>query len=391
METTSPGRPGSGPGAGPAPRRRAFDRRMWRELLNCLINFPLDLVGFIYIVVTVTVGVGLSFTLVGLPVLAGSLAGARGFGQAARARVRSLLGEDVGDPLPIGARRKRTHAFPWLTAAITDAVSWRTALYLFARLPWGIVTFAVGLVSVIALWPVMPWVLRAMANVDRWSARVLLAPSELQARIEALESSRTEVVDTAAADLRRIERDLHDGAQARLVNLAMGLGLAKEHLDDPEMMRKLIDEAHGEAREAVRELRDLARGIHPAILTDRGLDAALSHLAGRMAIPVTVSVDMPERPASAIEGTAYFAISELLTNITKHAGAQTAVVDVWKAEDRLMVQVRDDGQGGASEAKGTGLSGLAERIRSVDGVFVVDSPVGGPTTISAELPWRTRD
>jgi signal transduction histidine kinase len=362
---------------------------MWRELLNCIINLPMDIVGFVYVVVVLTVGLGLSVTVVGLPVLAGGLAGARGLAAASRARARSLLGEDIADPLPIGAGAKKHRSFPWITGMLTDGQSWKSALYLVMRLPWGIITFVVGVVMVVVGWPVMPWVIRAMAGVDRWTARMLLAPTSLQKRVAALETSRGAVVDTAAADLRRIERDLHDGAQARLVNLAMGLGLAKEHVDDPTMMQKMIEEAHGEAKLAIQELRDLARGIHPAILTDRGLDAALSHLAGRMRIPVNVSVDLLERPAGAIEGTAYFAISELLTNITKHAQAQTAVVDVWRNEDRLMLQVRDDGIGGASEDKGTGMAGLAERIRAVDGIFDVDSPVGGPTSITAELPWRT--
>jgi signal transduction histidine kinase len=199
------------------------------------------------------------------------------------------------------------------------------------------------------------------------------------------------VVDTAAADLRRIERDLHDGAQARLVALAMGLGLAREKLlEDPEAAARMVDEAHGEVKIALQELRDLARGIHPAILTDRGLDAALSSAAGRCTVPVQVTVDLSARPAEAIEGIAYFTVSELLQNVSKHSGASRASVDVWRTADRLMVQVRDDGRGGADTAGGSGLAGLAERLDSVDGLFVLDSPAGGPTTVTAELPWRDR-
>ncbi|MCD9590809.1 sensor histidine kinase, partial [Streptomyces sp. 8ZJF_21] len=197
--------------------------------------------------------------------------------------------------------------------------------------------------------------------------------------------------DTAAADLRRIERDLHDGAQARLVALAMGLGLAKEKLEeDPEAAAKMVDEAHGEVKLALQELRDLARGIHPAILTDRGLGPALSALSARCTVPVKVTVELPERPAPAIEGIAYFTVSELLQNISKHSGAHTAEIELWRADNRLLIQVRDDGRGGAATDRGSGLSGLAERLGSVDGLFAVDSPPGGPTAVTAELPWHHR-
>jgi signal transduction histidine kinase len=201
------------------------------------------------------------------------------------------------------------------------------------------------------------------------------------------------VVDTAAADLRRIERDLHDGAQARLVNLAMGLGLAKEKLLEgqaDETVAAMVDEAHGEVKLALQELRDLARGIHPAVLTDRGLDAALSSVASRCTVPVKVTADLPTRPAAAIEGIAYFTVSELLQNVSKHSGARAASVDVWRSDERLLIQVQDDGRGGAALDGGTGMAGLADRLGAVDGLFVVDSPPGGPTTITAELPWRDR-
>ncbi len=168
----------------------------------------------------------------------------------------------------------------------------------------------------------------------------------MERRIAELESDRGVVVDTAAADLRRIERDLHDGAQARLVNLAMGLGLAKEKLlEDPDAAAAMVDEAHGEVKLALQELRDLARGIHPAVLTDRGLDAALSSVASRCTVPVKVTVDLAERPAAAIEGIAYFTVSELLQNVSKHSRAKSATVEVWRSSDRLLIQVGDDGRG----------------------------------------------
>jgi signal transduction histidine kinase len=150
----------------------------------------------------------------------------------------------------------------------------------------------------------------------------------------------------------------------------------------------MVDEAHGEVKTALQELRDLARGIHPAVLTDRGLDAALSAVASRCTVPVQVEVELAERPAPAIEGIAYFTVSELLQNISKHARATWAAVDVWRVEDRLMVQVMDNGVGGADASAGSGLGGLAERLDAVDGILLVDSPAGGPTRVTAELPWR---
>ncbi|MBK3638445.1 sensor histidine kinase, partial [Streptomyces sp. MBT97] len=280
----------------------------------------------------------------------------------------------------------------WLV--LKDPVAWRTVLYDLVRLPWGVLTFGVVLPALFVLWPVLPFLARGLTNVDRALVRGLLSPSdELERRIAELESDRGVVVDTAAADLRRIERDLHDGAQARLVNLAMGLGLAKEKLLEgqaDDAVAAMVEEAHGEVKLALQELRDLARGIHPAVLTDRGLDAALSSVASRCTVPVKVTADLPSRPAPAIEGIAYFTVSELLQNISKHSGARSASVDVWRTDDRLLIQVWDDGRGGARLDGGSGMRGLAERLDAVDGLFVVDSPAGGPTTVTAELPWRDR-
>ncbi|MFD3355663.1 sensor histidine kinase [Streptomyces fradiae] len=364
---------------------------MWKEVGHLLLNLPLSLLAFVYVTVAVAVGVALSVTVVGLPLLAAGLAGARLVGRAERARARGLLGVRVEEPSR-PPRRPGGGPVAAVWAALRDAVAWRTMLYGFVRLPWGVVTFAVTLVALLVLWPALPYLVRAMANADRAMVRGLLGPSdELERRVAELESDRGVVVDTAAADLRRIERDLHDGAQARLVALAMDLGLAKEKAtEDPEAAARIVEEAHGEVKLALRELRDLARGIHPAVLTDRGLDAALSSVASRCTVPVTVTANLPERPAEAIEGIAYFTVSELLQNVSKHARATRATVDVWRTGDRLLLQVTDNGHGGAHPARGTGLAGLAERLDAVDGVLVVDSPDGGPTTITAELPWRSR-
>ncbi|MFF2509748.1 sensor histidine kinase [Streptomyces sp. NPDC058086] len=374
------------------PPRFALGRQTWKEIAHLLANLPVSIFGFVYVVTLVSTGAGLAVTVIGLPLLAGGLRGTRLLGRMERARARKLLGVRIDEPSPMPVRG--TGFFPWLWSSLRDPVAWRTVLYDFIRLPWGIVTFTVTLTSLFLLWPVLPFLARGLTNVDRAMVRGLLSPSdELERRIAELESDRGVVVDTAAADLRRIERDLHDGAQARLVNLAMGLGLAKEKLLEgqaDETVAAMVDEAHGEVKLALQELRDLARGIHPAVLTDRGLDAALSSVASRCTVPVKVTADLPTRPAAAIEGIAYFTVSELLQNVSKHSGARSASVDVWRSDERLLIQVQDDGRGGAALDGGTGMAGLADRLGAVDGLFVVDSPPGGPTIITAELPWRDR-
>jgi signal transduction histidine kinase len=380
------------PGA-PPPVGLAYPATTWKEFAHLLANLPATLIGFVYSVVFVSLGVGLAVTVIGLPVLVLGLRGARLLGRSERGRARRLLGVRIDEPsrIPRGGSGSGG-VLGRLWEGVKDPVGWRAALYSVIRLPWGLVTFAVSLTSFFALWPVLGYLVRGMANADRAMVRGLLSPSdELERRIAELESGRGVVVDTAAADLRRIERDLHDGAQARLVALAMGLGLAKEKVvEDPEAAALMVEEAHGEVKLALQELRDLARGIHPAVLTDRGLDAALSSVAARCTVPVRVEVDLRQRPAEAIEGIAYFTVSELLQNVSKHSGARTAAVEVWRAGDRLLLQVHDDGHGGASLDGGTGMAGLAERLGAVDGLFVIDSPTGGPTTITAELPWRDR-
>ncbi|UIX31553.1 sensor histidine kinase [Streptomyces sp. GQFP] len=381
------------------PARFALDPHTWKEIAHLLANLPMALFGFVYVVTVVSTGFFLTFTVIGVPLLAAGLMGARQLGRIERARARVLLGVRVDEPSPLplagrGARGQELGFFGQLWMALKDPVGWRTILYDFVRLPWAVLTFTVVLVSLFVLWPVLPFVARGLTNVDRAMVRGLLSPSdELERRIAELESDRGVVVDTAAADLRRIERDLHDGAQARLVNLAMGLGLAKEKLLEgqaDEHVAAMVEEAHGEVKLALQELRDLARGIHPAVLTDRGLDAALSSVASRCTVPVQVTADLPARPAAAIEGIAYFTVSELLQNISKHSGARNASVDVWRTEDRLLIQVWDDGRGGARLDGGTGMAGLADRLGAVDGLFVIESPEGGPTTVTAELPWRER-
>ncbi|MGW7463060.1 sensor histidine kinase [Streptomyces sp. NPDC054797] len=400
----------------PPPVRAVFSAVTWKEIAHLVTNLPVAIVGFVYAVVMVSTTGGLSVTAIGLPLLACGLFLSRQWGRLDRARARLLLGVRVDEPTPIPGPKRAGGFFPWLWTSIKDPVGWRTVLYQLIRLPWGVLTFTVALTGLFVLWPVLPYVVRLLANADRAMVRGLLSPSDdLERRIAELESDRGVVVDTAAADLRRIERDLHDGAQARLVALAMGLGLAKEKLlEDPEGAAAMVDEAHGEVKLALQELRDLARGIHPAVLTDRGLDAALSSVAARCVVPVKVSVDLVDlvdpgagagagagaagvgvaagRPAEAIEGIAYFVVSELLQNVSKHAGPGTrgASVEVWRAGARLMIRVSDDGRGGARASGGSGLAGLAERLDAVDGLLVVHSPEGEGTVVTAELPWRDR-
>ncbi|MFF4100967.1 sensor histidine kinase [Streptomyces sp. NPDC001903] len=420
--------------------RAPVEGRTWREFGYLLLGLPLSLLYFSLAVTGVSLGAGLLVTFLGVPVLAGVLAMCRGFGRVERGRARAMLGLDIAEPAPVRAQKRGPLAA--MGALLKSGSAWRHALYSVIHLPWAVFAFTLALVFwaygwAFLLYPVWfwvfpaytdwpglqlfqnddytfyldspaeialaflvglaftlatPWVVRALTTVDRVLVAGLLGPSRLDHRVTELESDRGVVVDTAAADLRRIERDLHDGAQARLVALAMDLGLAKEKLtEDPRAAARMVDEAHGEVKIALQELRDLARGIHPAVLTDRGLDAALSSVASRCTVPVRVSADLPDRPASAVEGIAYFTVSELLQNISKHSGARTASVDVWKSGDRLLIQVADDGRGGASSGGGgTGLAGLAERLDAVDGVLVLDSPAGGGTTVTAELPWRSR-
>ncbi|MFD8754681.1 histidine kinase [Kitasatospora sp. NPDC059577] len=245
---------------------------------------------------------------------------------------------------------------------------------------------AVGVLLLVAL----PWATTAAAHLEVWTARQLLGPDRaetLERRVEEIAESRAGLVDAVDAERRRIERDLHDGAQQRLTSLAMNLGLARRTLKDvpPEVMQVIV-EAHEEAQAAIDELRDLVRGLHPAVLEDRGLDAALSGVAARAPLPVRLDVDLSEPVAPTVEAVAYFTVSEALTNVAKHARADRVDLSVRTAGGRLRLVISDDGVGGADASRGTGLTGLRKRAASVDGTLSVLSPLGGPTTITVELP-----
>ena len=243
----------------------------------------------------------------------------------------------------------------------------------------------------LAMLAVVPGLAAGLVRLENLVGRAVLGVSrsdELERRVEDLTESRAGAVDAADAERRRIERNLHDGAQQRLVSLALNLGLAKATLTDlPPEAREVIEAAHREAKDAIEELNNLVRGLHPAVLDELGLDAALSGLAARAPLPVRLRVDMPSRAEPAVEAVAYFVVSEALTNVAKHAQEATrADVTVTRMGEILRVVVADDGVGGADPTRGSGLTGLAQRVRSVDGTFRMSSPMGGPTMMSVELP-----
>ena len=424
------------PVAAPPKRRRArwalFRGETYSRTGYALASLPLAIIWFTVIVTGLSLSVGLLVTLLGFPVLMLTLLLARSFTRAERAFARAALGTTAGEPF----RRPPSGPGLWrrFTARVSDPWSWREVAYLLVHLPMAIIMFTVAVVAWVYplgllttnlwwwaipddgdyLWPgndldhplewvgvplvgllsllfVTPWLIKGITAFHGLIVDGMLGSSraELEARAVRATEQRTRSVDSAAAERRRIERDLHDGAQARLVALAMDLGRAREKLaggDPDDEAAAIVAEAHEEAKRALVELRDLARGIHPAILTDRGLDAALSSLTARSPVPVTVRVDVAERPSPAVEAIAYFVVAEALTNIARHSDARAAEVTVSRRGDRLALAIHDDGRGGADAGAGTGLAGLAERVESVDGTFQVISPAGGPTTIIAVLP-----
>jgi len=407
--------------------------RTWLAMTSHLAGL---VIGFAVIFIfTFGLGFGFGFVviaLVGLPVLGVTLRFAEWFATAERARLGLMLGVRI-PAWPAGNSPERA-GYRWGIVPrwrmFTERATWGEIGYALLRLPVSAIAatlsvsaWAAGLVlltlplynrslpsggielgdtvlrgtptmtasAVIGLVVVLAaaQLTRGLAITDGALSRRLLGPrSDLAARVTELEISRERVVDAAEAERRRIERDLHDGAQQRLVALAMELGRAQSRFDDdPAGARKLVDQAHAQAKEALTELRNLVRGVHPPVLTERGLDAALSGLAALCPVPVDVHVDVPVRPRSAVEAVAYFVVAEALTNVAKHSRASHAkvVVEGHGYPGTLTVMISDDGIGGA-EAHGPGLSGLADRVSGVDGRLSVESPTGGPTIIAAELP-----
>jgi len=278
----------------------------------------------------------------------------------------------------------------WLGTGLVVALGWWAgeAKSRSSRLTGSAILLSLFLIGVWAaggggsFWPV--WPIAAFALV--LGLRAVLRSSKNETRVEELTQSRAGAVEASESQLRRIERDLHDGAQARLVALGMNLGMAEQQLTkDPEKAQEHLAEARAAAAAALQELRDLARGIHPPILTDRGLDAAIHALTDHAGVPVSVDVELADRPPERVETAAYFVVAEGLANALKHAQASRIDINVHEREDALVVRVLDDGRGGATEAAG-GLHGLRQRVEALDGSLRIASPDGGPTVIEAVLP-----
>jgi signal transduction histidine kinase len=422
-------------------------RRNRRELLYCLIGGLTGVASFYVIVVLLVAGLGVSAsvigTVVGLLVITVTLRVSRRIGALHRRLIKWLLGDQVEAPPPF---QPGTGILGRLDRRLRDRAGWRGVWYSLIKLPvaavqlYAVTLTAFGLADVsypliwvlfhnhsgghagtlVALIPVpfggsieahswvgtfriaiagatcvvaMAWLARGINTADRRLARGLLGPSSMAERVSELERTRALAVDDSAAALRRVERDLHDGAQMRLAALAMNLGMAREKLGDDEQadsatVRELIDAAQRNAVDALADLRDLARGIHPPAL-DNGLASALATLAASSAIPCAVTADIGPRPAPAIETIAYFCAAELIANATKHSYANQIKINIYtERSDVLQLEVADDGIGGADQGRGTGLSGLAQRVSTVDGRIDVSSPPGGPTTVIIRLPMR---
>jgi signal transduction histidine kinase len=424
-----------------------FEKRTWAELgfflassvLVAFAVFVLGALGFSGLILTVA--------FVGILIIAGGLRMARGLGRWQRVLAWRVLGEDIPEPEPF---IPRPGFFGWLRTALTDRAAWGAVGYVVAKVPltlfgvwfalsiwveaiadvtspvtgggasarFGPVGRAFGSSSPTAPGPgfsvhlgvfvggvillfIAPWAMRLVVYLDRRMMHALLGPGASESRVRSLEESRSRTLDAATATLRRIERDLHDGTQAQLVALAMRLGQAKEKLDhlapwaqggEVADVRRLVDEAHRGAKEAITDLRDLARGIHPPAL-DTGLENALTTLAARSPVSTEVNVAMEDRPSPAIEAISYFCAAELLANVAQHAQATRASLTCAQHGPWLRIVVRDNGRGGAALGRGSstssGLAGLVDRVHGVDGHLSIASPTGGPTAVTVDLPLRS--
>ncbi|MEV4472164.1 sensor domain-containing protein [Nonomuraea sp. NPDC049504] len=397
--------------------------RSQRELAYVLMVPFMVGAGLVHLVL-VLLSVILTVNVVGVPMLALSVMAARGLGTANRRLARAWAGVRVPDPGPFRAGPGLLNR---LGAALGDVTGWRAVIHGLLRLPaaglacaaaaglWGggLLLLGCPLWGQFSAWAHLSppgWPVAAPASAaglallllapkgvhlalapERMLARTLLGPAPGETRIRRLEQARALAAEDAMARLRRIERDLHDGTAARLVTLAMSLGMAQDELeqaDESERLQRarvLVDSAHRSAKETVAELRDLIRGIHPPAL-DQGLEVALATLTARSPIPARFEADLAERPAPVIEAIAYFCTTELLANVVKHSGASHAAVEARAHDGLLTLRVRDDGTGGAAIGTGSGLGGLAARVQTLDGVIDIHSPAGGPTVITVELP-----
>ncbi len=311
-----------------------------------------------------------------------------------RRRAAAMLGTPIPEqyaPL-YDTERQRSR----LRRALTDPATWRDLAWLVAHAVAGIAPAVAVVTALPSPWWFLltlavivfgaPWIAWLQASL----ARLLLKPSSrarLAARVEELSATRADALDAHGAELRRIERDLHDGAQARLVSVGLQLGIAEQKLGaDPQAAARLVGEARDGANEALTELREVVRGIHPPILSDRGLAGAVSALVANTPVPVTVVSEETGRLPAAVESAAYFVVTEALTNMARHSGAARGDVHVVREGGTLVVEVRDDGHGGADESRGSGLAGIRRRVAAFDGHTTVTSPAGGPTVLRVEIP-----
>ncbi|MGH8826701.1 MAG: sensor histidine kinase [Jiangellaceae bacterium] len=419
------------------PRPRPSWRQAGRDMVYLLPGLPISILSFTLMITGFCLGIGLiPLALVGIPVLMLTLAIARGFAAFERVRIQAMEGRAVG---PVYHRSATGTGFGRILSYLRDAQSWqewayslviffvRTITWSFALVwvtgavagltypLWGwiitvttndednttltellgwdapaadlVLNFAFGVVFALTL----PYVMRGLATVESKIGWLMLTNENaaLRARAEELTRSRRAVVQAEADTLRRVERDIHDGPQQRLVRLTMDLQSAQRRLqDDPVAAAPLLDGALTQTQEALAELRALSRGIAPPILTDRGLAAALAAAAARCPVPTTVDVQLAgeTRLPSSVENAAYFVATESLTNVAKHSNASQCEVSVVRVGPSLYVQVSDDGLGGAHLGKGHGLAGLSDRLAGVDGTLTVSSPPGAGTVILAEIP-----
>jgi signal transduction histidine kinase len=408
--------------------RDILDPRTYGRIAYLLLALPLGVIEFSFLVTAIAFGVGTAITLIGLPVLIFTIYAWRWLAGVERRLIGSLTGIEI--PTPYRAEPPGASWWHKLKARLADPATWKDLVFLLLQLPLGIASFVIAVcvlcVSFGALLaPAYYWsvpdgieiglleantVLEAIALAPFGAVLVFLAipalgalgrlygelaalllgsnaDPELTAEVSDLRDARSRIIAAADAERRRIERDLHDGAQQRLVALALTLRMAEKRAEegDPEATA-LVRQATEEAGLALGELRNLARGIHPAILTNRGLPAALDDLASRATLPVEIVATPAERLPEPVEAAAYFVVSECLANVSKHSGASSAQVSVTAADGRVTVSVSDDGVGGARLSGGSGLQGLADRVGAVNGALAVQSPPGQGTRVIAAIP-----
>jgi len=336
------------------------------------------------------VGGVLAVVWIGLGLLAGTLAATRWIANLHRSMAARTLGQPI--PVPYRPLPEDGGYFDKARVVLADPMTWRDLAWLFVAPVVGLVVSLLVIVLLLGVatgfiwWFVTPPLMTARAYFDR--AFLAYSRTErLEQRVQVLTESRADVVDHSAAELRRLERDLHDGAQARLVALSMSLGMADAAFDDdPDRARQLVQEARSTTAAAIGDLRSVVRGIHPPVLSDRGLGGAVAAIALDMAVPVQVDVHLDSRPPAPVESAVYFGVAECLANIGKHAGAEHAWIGLRHEDGVLRAVVGDDGRGGAEPARGTGMLGVMRRLAAFDGTMSVSSPPGGPTLVTLEVP-----